>query len=1035
MVLNSLKSESLVMASPAEARLQVQFAEYLLDLRTGELWRNSERIALPYQSFQILSALLEQPGQLVTREELVKRLWASDVFVEFEGSLNKAIKRLRETLNDSADQPRFIETLPRRGYRFIAQVESIGARVPHPSPGFGEGREPKGLVGKKVSHYRVLEVIGGGGMGVVYRAEDLKLGRRVALKFLPEELGSDPLALERFSREACAASSLDHPNICTIFEVEEHDWQPFIVMQLLEGQTLRDRLAAAAAEQRALPIAELLDIGIQVSDGLQAAHEKGIVHRDIKPANIFLTSIGPVKILDFGLAKLIGAAGQPGSDGCQLGPDGATAPQFARSAHVNATLTRLGMAMGTAGYMSPEQIRGESLDARSDIFSFGLVLYEMATGQRAFSGESAAAAHDATLNTTPTPIRELNSTLSLQVEKIINKALERDRGRRYQSAAELGRDLQSLQQSQVTRSRVSRLMLFSAAAAVVCVTGFLLRSNWQEPRPAKEPIVRQLTPGPDLEPGIAISPDGKHLAYGDGAAGVSLLQIDTGENRLFPNTSSFVPKGWLADGDHLFLVKPSDPGTWIISTIDGTVRKWRDDTIAPLASPDGKKLAFVRNNEIWVMSAQGEAPQKIVSADPQWFVGNPVWSPTGQRIAYQKTSSTPWDSSKAVDRYKKVDREFDSCDLKGQCSTVLSDPRLLLTSCNGGLVWLPDGRIIFSRSDLPENSHSSNLWSLEVDPVTGRVEGKPKRLTEWTGFEQCDLKVSADGKRLIFQQTRNDEAAKIAEFQANGRELGTPRLLNSDTWWSLVEGWTPDSHSVLLTASRYGKRGIFKQNLDDPSPQPMVLGSENYDSPVITPDGQWLLYTEQASDDSVRLMRMPLQGGPATLVLPGSYSYRCASSPSALCVLSEKKGNQLIFSLLDPFHGRGRELVTTEKKGLYGYFWSLSSDGKNIALLDGGDQVRVLNTGVGPPRLVSVGQWDFLQRVNWSSDGSHLYISGGRGGSFAILETDLAGDLKILKDLPGTQGWIFNPIPSPDGRYLGYTQRTWPSSIVMLENF
>jgi non-specific serine/threonine protein kinase len=287
-------------------------------------------------------------------------------------------------------------------------------------------------------------------MGVIYQAEDFKLGRRVALKFLPDELLSEPAALERFEREARAASALEHPSICPIYEFGEHDGRPFIVMQLLEGHTLRDLLAETASQSGApLPLETLLELAIQIADGLEAAHLKGIIHRDIKPANIFVTNRGEAKILDFGLAKLAEidvAAGLPRET-----DDGGVKPTL-RAAEAGGTrtlpadphLTRTGVALGTAPYMSPEQVRGEGVDARTDLFSFGLVLYEMATGQQAFGGETAAILRDAILNRTPAPARDLNPELPPKLVEIIDRALRKDHEARYQAASEMRRDLKAV---------------------------------------------------------------------------------------------------------------------------------------------------------------------------------------------------------------------------------------------------------------------------------------------------------------------------------------------------------------------------------------------------------------------------------------------------------------------------------------------------------------------------------------------------------------------------------------------------------------
>ena len=496
---------------------RARFGTFELDLRLARLQGNGQPIFLQEQMFRVLEILIEHNGDPATREEIKKKLWPNDTIVEFDHGINAVIRKLRKALDDSAEQPKYIETIARRGYRLMVPVEWVGAEdssaeessAPDENSRSGSNSDalPKAklqlgrLTGKVVSHYRVLEVIGGGGMGLVYHAEDLKLGRAVALKFLPEEVGDDPIARERFEREAHAVSALDHPNVCTVYDFDEFEGRPFIAMQLLRGQTLREYLAEGRYR---LSQPEGLEVAIQIASGLEAAHEKGIIHRDIKPANIFITEKNVAKILDFGVAKVLQLSdpelekgrGFSRADEALLqdrrgnqSPAGLIPPQSSNAAGAGApkgaplqsgtsagapaaaketALTRTGMKLGTAGYMSPEQVRGEKLDARTDIFSFGLVLYEMATGQRAFTGETEATVQDAIVNQAPVPMRELNSTLPAKLVATIDKALEKDREQRYQSAAEMRRDLEQLRIGRRT-SRRPRWTWLAAAALLIAV--------------------------------------------------------------------------------------------------------------------------------------------------------------------------------------------------------------------------------------------------------------------------------------------------------------------------------------------------------------------------------------------------------------------------------------------------------------------------------------------------------------------------------------------------------------------------------------
>ncbi|MGD0446705.1 MAG: protein kinase [Edaphobacter sp.] len=476
-----------------DQRNRVRLGPFELNLQTGELSpldpeSELRRVFLPEKPFRLLSMLVELEGELASRDEIKSRLWPNDTIVDFEHSINVAIATLRRAFGDSAAEPKYIETVPRRGYRLVIPVEWVtavdreNAVLPDdlsPEDGRSASDDGAGPIGRKVSHFRVIEVIGGGGMGMVYRAEDLKLGRQVALKFLPEEMASDPASLRRFEREAQTASALNHPNICTIFEIEDYDGQPIIVMELLDGKTLRDRLAKSHGAK--MPLGELLRIALETCDGLQAAHAKGIIHRDIKPANIFLTNEGPAKILDFGLAKLVESEEAGGWEPQDSARSTNPLIQFKAPIGQDTGLSRAGLAMGTTSYMSPEQVRREKLDARTDLFSFGLVLFEMATGERAFPGNSAAEVHQGLLHEKTTRIRELNPAIPPMLQAVIEMALEKEPGKRYRSAAEMRAALELVPSPQSLRLRRIRnwvaatVLLFLAATAAVIAWRYLHR--------------------------------------------------------------------------------------------------------------------------------------------------------------------------------------------------------------------------------------------------------------------------------------------------------------------------------------------------------------------------------------------------------------------------------------------------------------------------------------------------------------------------------------------------------------------------------
>ena len=1056
----------------------IRFQSFEVNLRSGELRKSGERIKLPEQSFQILAMLLERPGEVVLRRQIQKRLWPNDTVVEFENSINAAIKRLRGALGDSADHPRYIETLARRGYRWIMSLEWVERSPANPpGPSAPDALPPTRshvpyLIGKRVSHYRVLDILGGGGMGVVYKAEDIKLGRRVALKFLPEELANDTAAMGRFHREARAASAPNHPNICTIYEVEEYEGQPFIVMELLEGQTLRELVpaegAGPGAKKALLPLEKLLDVAVQIAEGLEAAHERGIIHRDIKPANIFVTTHGQVKILDFGLAKL------RESETVDLQQRRLEQKEWRQEWNPDVTLTRTGTAIGTAGYMSPEQIRGEKLDARTDLFSFGLVLYEVTTGQRAFSGDTAPIIREAILNQKPTSVRDLNAQIPTKLELIINKALEKHRQARYQTASEIRAGLESFRRARERRR--SDALLWALAAGICALLLITATTLWRTKRQSglqsRSPLpLKQweltINSSENAVASGAISPNGRYLAYSD-PKGIHIKFIETGETQSISQPDelkglqvnwAIVPT-WIQDGTKLIAnanIPGRRPSIWVVSLLGGPPRKIRADAFASTISRDGLFVAFITNpgrfgfRELWLMRPDGTEARKLYEAGENSDFRGAEWSPDSRRLAYVRCDQGLGQPGSC---------SLESGDVKGGPTTSVLPSG---TWKGWDWTWSPDGRIIYSVGEPGPAGDSCNFWVVRVDSSTGRRLEEPKQLTNWAGLCMDSPSVAGDGRRLAFRKWSWQGDIYVAEFEAGGTQLSVPRPLTMNEGRNYPGVWTADSKALVFGSYRDGQWRIFKQTLGEDVGEPIAThADENVAGVRSSPEGAWVLYVGSPREGSQvsterQLMRLPTAGGPSQSVLTGPIygGPRCARTPATLCAIAETTPDlkQLVFTAFDPVKGKGRELMRFDTDATAGltvdYLWDLSPDGTRIAILKYSDRrIYIFSLGGQPSAEIVLKAWTSLQSVNWSADGKAFLVSSPIRDGAALLRVDLKGNAHVLWEQKGSIApwngayaqWLGGPsapwaVPSPDGRHLAIYSWTLRANMWMMENF
>ncbi len=848
------------------------------------------------------------------------------------------------------------------------------------------------MIGQTISHYRVIEKLGGGGMGVVYKAEDTRLHRFVALKFLPENVARDSHALARFQREAQAASALNHPNICTIYDIGEQEGQAFIAMEFLEGTTLKHRIAS-----RPMELETLLSLGIEIADALDAAHAKGIVHRDIKPANLFVTDRGHAKILDFGLAKL---SPKPVTGTEQ------TAATFDLEGH----LTSPGTALGTVAYMSPEQIKGKDLDARTDLFSFGAVLYQTATGQLPFRGDTSGLIFHAILERPPVPPARINPEVPPKLEEIISKCLEKDRELRYQVASELRADLKRLKRD--TDSGVS-----AATASMVAVRGASLQKlrRWVALLAGVIAVVAAIPlylmtrplPAPKVLRTIQITSDGRtiyrpivtdgaRLYFSEDVGGrLALTQVSITGGETVPVPTPFRNVYTLdvsPTGSELLVGSTVGTETeyplWVLPALGGSPHRLGDVVAhAGAWSPDGKEIVYANGAELYLAKSDGTESRKLVTVG-----GSPDqirWSPKGGLLRF--TVLEPKSNSTSLWEVKP-----DGTNLH----PVLPGWSTPSTEHEG--IWTPDAKyFLFTSSHgtgMPEVSE--NVWAIrEKSGFFQRADSPPTQLTPGPMNTGAVL-PSKDGKRLFVIGWK--QRGELVQYDSKTRQF-VPYLsgISADGLaFSRDANWV--AYVTLPDGVLWRSRADGSQRLQLSFPPMQAL------LPRWSPDGKRIAYMAVAPGKPWKIYLVPAEGGSAQQLMPGERNEADANwSPD---------GNSLVFGRAPWLEGGTSGSVAIhvldlrthqvsslrDSEGLYGPRWS--PDGRYICA-NTTDNSKLLLFDLSTQKWVELAVM-VASFPSWSRDGRYIYFDSSYGDDPALLRVRIS-DRKLerlvsLKDFRRT---------------------------------